>query len=203
MNKFKGIIVCLYIFSTSYSFGNISKFLKPSEDPSFHYKKGTTYALRINPQGFLYGVYGASADLKFHKHWFASPTYQYFGKNVSPRNLELDQVGASITYCFYNECFENTWYSRVTLGVIHVYLIRTVNTVIFEGDTYSPFIRTTFGRNWKIFNGLHAGAGIGLTQALLDKAMILHDLEGRTIYEDSPVSRKFKPVLEMYLGWAF
>lgn len=166
-------------------------------------KTDSKFAIRINPIGTLYGVYGGALDYKFHKHWLISPTYQYFGKNVDPRNLELDQYGLSLTYCYLGPCYENSWFGRATFGSLHVTLDREVNTVIYTGEMYTPFARFLVGRNWKIYKGFQAGIGVGTTQALVDRLIELKDSNGRTFTEDAPVSRRFKAILEMYITYVF
>lgn len=198
----KIFILAAAIFSAStFAHAAVSAQSEASESSSGPYRRWLN--IRINPQGLLYDVWGASVEVRLSDHLALGPNINYF-KGTSNRNdFDVFQYGVALSWYFGGICFDNSWYLRAGPGAISVPFTRLQNGQTYYGTYHAFLFRASSGRNWAIWEGLNAGFGAGFSAPFGSPTLDLKTADGESITRSAPVLNHVVPYLELNVAWAF
>lgn len=158
---------------------------------------------RVNPQGLLYTVWGAALDLTLSDHLALGPALQFFNGSSARNDLEVYQYGISATVYLSGPIYGDAWYARLGVSALYISVTRFQNNDAYVGRYESVAPRVSAGRNWAIWRGLSAGAGLGFSMAAGRQTVDLRSSTGAVITRPVPVSLRPRPFVELNLAWAF
>lgn len=160
-------------------------------------------AVRINPIGFMYGIFGGDIDVGVWKGLAVGPGAQVYTGLSGNTNTTYYQVGGTASYFLTGRRFTTSPFLRASGYYLPLQISRLSGGQVFQGSlgNYTLGFRGGYGWFWE--NGINLNLALGAAY-LHTTGRVAAASTTTTISQNIrvPNTTGFQPLLEISVGWS-